>query len=90
MIIQIQPVPCFPKTATQLRIDDGIVDLGKGANFQWALLDADGAIVSGPSRVPLTAEQYEAWGADDGAIATACAANLGLTPVPADAATPTA
>ena len=80
MTIPIIPVPCFPATATQLRVDDGRVNLGVGANFQWALLDANNALVSGPGRNALSDQQYNSWTGDDLFVAKSVAANLGLTP----------
>ena len=80
MTIQIVPVPCFPKQATQLKVDDVLVNLGVGANTQWALLDDMGAIVSGPGRNSLTDEQYNAWTGDDMFVVTCVAKNLGVTP----------
>ena len=80
MIINIKPVPCFPTTATQLRVDDGQINLGVGANFQWALLDANSNLVAGPGRSPLTDAQYAGWTGDDSYVAGCVATNLGLTP----------
>jgi len=79
MTIEIKPVPAYPATATQLRVDDGHVQLGIGANFQWALLDVDGNIVAGPGRNDLTQNQYDTW-IDDESVAEDVAENLGLIP----------
>lgn len=81
MIIPIQPVQAFPASGVALRVDDGRVDLGNGANFEWALLDANNNIVGGPDRNALTEEQYAAWNTDDSDVAKAVATNLGLVPV---------
>jgi hypothetical protein len=81
MIIQIEPREAFPSPATQLRVDDGHVTLGQSANFQYALLDADGNLVSVPARNTLTTEQYEAWTGDDEFVAQCVAENIGLTPI---------
>jgi hypothetical protein len=81
MDIAIQEVAAFPAAARTLRVDDGRVELGNTANFQWTLLDYYGNVVSGPGRNTLSAEQYEAWGEDDTEVAHAVAANLGLTPL---------
>lgn len=64
-----------------LDVSDGHVTLGVGADFQWALLNAAGDIIAGPERCALTADQYNAWGADDSAVAKAVAQNLALVPV---------
>lgn len=80
MIIPIQPVPAFPKQGTQLLVDDGHVALESGANFQWAILDAEGNIVAGPARNSLTDSQYAAWTSDDEFVARCVAENIGLRP----------
>ena len=85
MNISIQPVPCYPAPAVSLKVDDGQVNLGVGANFQWALLDANGNIVAGPERMALTDAQYTAWTGDDAYVANCIAANLPGSIVPVDA-----
>ena len=80
MLLSIQPVPAYPNPAVSLRVDDGHVNLGVGADFQWALLDASGALVAGPGRNTLTDAQYNAWTGADSEVLNAVALNLGLTP----------
>ena len=79
MIIPIVPVAAFPTSGTQLRVDDGHVQLGTTASFQWAILDADGNLVGGPSRNSLTTGQYAAWLSEDEWVAQCVATNLGLS-----------
>ena len=81
MIISIVPVPAYPLEAVSLRVDDGAVTLGVGANFQALLLDASGNPASIPTRIPLTDEQYTAWTGDDLFVAECVAWNMGLTPI---------
>jgi hypothetical protein len=81
MTIAIEPVPAFPSEATQLRVDDGHVIFNQSINCQYALLDADGNLVSVPKRNTLTTEQYEAWTGDDEFVAQCVAENIGLTPI---------
>ena len=81
MIISIVPVPAYPYTAVSLRVDDGQVVLGVGANFQALLFDADNRPASIPTRVPLTDEQYADWTGDDIYVAKCVAWNMGLTPI---------
>lgn len=80
MILPIVPVPCFRGPAVSLSVDAGIVNLGLGAAFPTALLNAEGDVVAQTGTVALTPEQYAAWGSDDTQVAAALAANLGLTP----------
>lgn len=79
MTIPITPVPAYPAAATQIRVDDGHVTLGVGANFQYTLLDASGNAVSAPARNSLTPEQYAAWTGDDEFAAQCVAQNVGLS-----------
>ena len=80
MIISIEAVGGWPKLGVSLRVDDVSVKLSETANVQWAILDEDGKITAGPARASLTPEQYNAWGEDDGWVATCIAENLGLVP----------
>ncbi len=80
MTIAIVPLNTWPTQATQLQVDDGHVTLGVGANFQYALLDANGALVSAPARNTLTDEQYASWTGSDEAVCAFVAQNVGLTP----------
>ncbi len=79
MIIPITPVPGWPKSGTQLRVDDVYVTLGGTANVQWVVLNEDDAITAGPARVVLTQEQYDGWVGPDEYVIECVAANLGLT-----------
>ena len=81
MITPITPVPGWPKQGVSLRVDDGHVTLGDTTNFQWAILDEDGQITTGPARVALTPDQYTNWpaGEDDTYVMACVATNLGLT-----------
>ena len=83
MNISIKPVPCFPSTATMLVVDDGHVQLGSTANFQWHLLSDDNVVVSGPERCALTQKQYAAWGDDDSDVVRFIAENIGVVPAAA-------
>jgi hypothetical protein len=81
MDINIIPVGGFPKPGTQLRVDNTLVSLTDNtANCQWAILDEDGNITSGPGRSDITSAQMDAWIGDNGYIVKCVAANLGLTP----------
>jgi len=80
MIIPIVPVAAYPNPATQLRVDDGLVQFNVTINCQYALLDADGNLVSSPARASLTSGQYADWTSDDVYVANCIAQNLGLTP----------
>ena len=81
MITKIAPVPAYPKTGVQLRVDDGHITLGVGGNFQWAILDDEGNMVAGPGRNELTTNQYAKWTDDDEYVAACVAENLGLKPL---------
>lgn len=78
MITPIQPVPAYPAEAVSIKIDDVHLTLGTAANCQWKLLDAEGNLVSVPSRAALTEEQYAGWGDDDNYFANCIIENLGL------------
>lgn len=79
MTINTIPIPCFNGPATQIRVDDGHVRLDVGANFQWALLNVSGQIVSGPGRSDLTSGQYASWTGDDAFVVECIAENIGVT-----------
>lgn len=79
MTTPIVPIAAYPSQATHLRIDDGRITLGQGAEFQYRLLDISGNLVFVPSRKSLTSLQYAGWVGDDAYVCTGIAANLGLT-----------
>ncbi len=81
MTIDIEPTDAFNGPATQLRVNDGHVHLGHGADFQYALLNAAGETVAPVARNALTPEQYAGWVGDDVYVVNCVAANLGLTPI---------
>ena len=81
MKINITPIPAFPAEATQLLVDDGYINLGYGANFQYVLLDANNSIVCPPARVDLTQMQYDQWTGDDVFVCLCVSENLGIEPL---------
>lgn len=81
MTIEIVQVGGFPKPGTQLRVDNTLVSLTNNtANCQWAILDEDGNITSGPGRSEITSAQMDGWTGDNVYIVNCVATNLGLTP----------
>lgn len=79
MQIPIKPVGGFPKPGVTLRVDNTIVSLTKNtANCQWAILDEDGTITSGPARSDISSEQMDGWGGDNEYVVRCVATNLGL------------
>ncbi len=80
MKLPIVPVGGFPKPGITLRVDNTLVSLTNNtANCQWAILDEDGAITTGPFRSDISSEQMDGWIGDNEYIVACVAQNVGLT-----------
>lgn len=78
MFATIDPVSCYPSTATVLYINNVNVAPGVSASYQWWLQSAERANLT-TGTINLTGDAYAAWGNDDDYLYTYTAQQLGLT-----------